>query len=272
VAKQLEQAGLVPSALHFLVSAWMAGALGHLQAGEYAAAPARSTRQWVETLREGRRVRHAITIPEGWTGQQVALRVEKAGLATAREVLQAASSPALLEAYQFPSASGEGYLFPETYVFEKPVSATAVVQIVFREFTRQTRHLGSLSYEQVVLASIIEKEAQLQADMAKVSAVFHNRLRRDQPLQSDATVFFALEQAGRPIAPLDTGFDSPYNTYRYEGLPPTAICNPGLAALDAAVHPATGEWLFFLSDANGEFHFSHSHAEHVRLKQQLRPR
>jgi UPF0755 protein len=200
----------------------------------------------------------------------MASRLEALGLVPATAFLKAVSSPALLSSHGIVALGAEGYLFPETYLFERPLSATQAAEVLLREFARQTHDLNLTGYEPVILASIIEKEAREPGDMKKASAVFHNRLERGMPLESDATVVFALNRAGRGAEPLDAQFDSPYNTYRVTGLPPGAICNPGRPALEAAVAPATGEWLFFLSDAEGKIHFSRTHREHVRLKQKAR--
>jgi len=270
IARRLAEAGLVASRWHFLGAAWMEDSLGRLQAGEYPAHAPRSSREWVKALQAGQRLRYRITFPEGWTRAQIAARLEDSGLLPASAFLEAASNRALLDAYGIAAPSAEGYLFPETYVFEKPLSATTAIEVFLREFARQSRSLSPLGHERVVLASIIEKEARHPEDMKKVSTVFHNRLERGMPLESDATVLYALARAGRPAQPLDTRLASSYNTYQATGLPPGAICNPGRAALEAAVHPATGEWVFFLSDAEGTFHFSRTHREHVRMKRKFR--
>lgn len=270
IGRSLAKAGLIPSAWHFVAAAWLEDSLGRLQAGEYPASTPLTPRGWVQCLRSGRRLRYRVTFPEGWTAGQIASRLEDAGLVPAAAFLQAASHPALLSLSGIAAPTAEGCLFPETYLFEKPLSATQAVEVLLREFERQTRDLHLTGYEQVVLASIIEKEAREPEDMRKVAAVFHNRLERGMPLESDATVVFALSRAGRPVEPLDARFDSPYNTYRVAGLPPGAICSPGRAALEAVVRPATGEWLFFISDAEGKVYFSRTHREHVRLKRGLR--
>lgn len=270
IGRRLAEAGLIPSAWHFLAAARLEDSLGRLQAGEYAASIPLTPREWVRCLRTGRRLRHRVTFPEGWTAAQMASRLEELELVPATAFLKAVSNPAILSPYGIDAPNAEGYLFPETYLFEKPLSATGALEVFLREFARQTQDLDLTGYEPVVLASIIEKEARDAEDMKKVSAVFHNRLERDMPLESDATVVYAQSRAGRPAEPLDVQMASPYNTYRVKGLPPGAICNPGRAALEAAIHPATGEWLFFLSDAEGQFHFSRTHREHVRLKQKAR--
>ncbi len=270
IGRHLAERGLVRSPWHFLGAAWLEDSLTRLQAGEYPASAALTPRQWVLTLRDGCRLQYRLTFPEGWTIDRMASQLEEAGLVPATAFLEAASNPALLQSKGIAAPSAEGYLFPETYLFEKPLSATGALEVFLREFVRQTGSLDPMGHEQVVLASIIEKEARRPEDMKKVAAVFHNRLKQGLPLESDATVHFALVRAGRPTEPLDTQFDSPYNTYVVSGLPPGAICNPGRAALEAAVHPATGEWLFFLSDSEGAVHFSRTHQEHVRLKRKLR--
>lgn len=270
IARILEREGLCPSRWHFLAAAWLDRSAVRLQAGEYDSSMARSPRQWVETLALGRRRRYRVTVPEGWTMRQIADRLEQAGILVAAEFLHAASDAALLGQVAIDAPNMEGYLFPETYVLEKPISATAVIEMMIAEFRRRTAPLDSLNHDQVVLASIIEKEAQRPEDMKKVSAVFHNRLRLGWPLQSDATLHFSPDRESISANGIDAPTSSLYNTYQSPGLPPGALCNPGWAALDAAIHPASGEWLFFQSDPDGQFYFSNTHREHLKIKRQLR--
>lgn len=272
IGQQLAQAGLLRSEWHFMAAAWQDKSLARLQAGEYDALEALSPRDWVERIRSGKRLRHRITIPEGWTSAQIASQLEQAGLVPASDFLQAASNPEILNSFNITAPSAEGYLFPETYLFEKPVSATDAVQVFLREFSRRTASLGDLTHEQVILASIIEKEVRQPEEMRMAAAVFLNRLQKGWTLGSDATLIFALEQAGLPTVPLDTRFASPYNTYDATGVPPGAICNPGLNALAAVVQPATGEWMFFITDETGRTHFTEQHQEHLQLRQEFRRR
>jgi UPF0755 protein len=270
IARTLEKEGLCPSRRHFLAAAWLDQSAARLQAGEYDASVARSPREWAEAFALGQRQRYRVTVPEGWTVRQIADRLEQAGLLQAADFQRAASEATLLRRYAIEAPSAEGYLFPETYIMEKPLSATAVVEMMIREFRQQTASLGPLDHDRVVLASIIEKEAQRPEDMKRVSAVFHNRLRLGWPLQSDATLQFSPERRAVPEEGVAEATASLYNTYRNPGIPPGALCNPGWAALDAAIHPVSGEWLFFQSDREGRFYFSNTHREHLKIKRQLR--
>jgi len=262
----LTQKGLIESPWHFVGAAWLKKSLRQLQAGEYYSAKARSPRDWVKLLQEGKIIRYRITIPEGWNTEQIAFELEKAGLSSMQSFLESNADPRLLSLYNIRAQKCDGYLYPETYFFEKPVSADEIVETFVEEFNRRIQPYGLVSHEQVILASIIQKEARDPNDMKKVSAVFHNRLRRNQSLESDATLLYALSRDNRTEGPLDTDYPSPYNTYRVVGLPAGPICNPGLEALDAAIHPAKGDWVFFLSDRDGVLHFSKTFKEHVRLK------
>ncbi len=270
IARVLEEEGLCPSRWHFLAAAWLDQSAARLQAGEYDALVARSPREWAEAFASGQRLRYRVTLPEGWTARQIADRLELAGLLKSADFQRAASEAALLRRFAIEAPSAEGYLFPETYVLEKPLSATAAVEMMIREFRQRTASLGALDHDRVVLASIIEKEARLPEDMKRVSAVFQNRLRLGWPLQSDATLQFSPEREEIPEEGIVEASPSLYDTYRSAGIPPGALCNPGWAALDAAVHPATGEWLFFQSDREGRFYFSNTHREHLKIKRQLR--
>ena len=270
IALLLENYGLIPNQWTFLAAAKMEGAAGGLQAGEYDAATALSPRQWVNTLRQGERITHRLTIPEGWNTRQIAGQLEKQSLLTQECFLAVCQDPSFLRSQGIRAEEAEGYLFPETYSFERPVSATGVAEVMIDEFQRRSRQLGGISHDQLTLASIIQKEVARPEDMKKAAAVFLNRLRLKRPLESDATTLYAMKRAGEQFETLDTDFDSPYNTYKQPGLPPGPVCNPGIEAMRAVIEPAKGDWLYFLSDKHGNLYFSRTHREHVRLKHRLR--
>jgi UPF0755 protein len=189
--------------------------------------------------------------------------------------VEAASDPAPIREVDPEAHTLEGYLFPETYALPRHTEASRVVKAMVDRFTRvftpelrEAAAARGLSVRQAVtLASIVEKETARPDERPIVAAVYANRLRVGMPLQCDPTVIYALLRAGRYTGNLrkdDLSFDSPYNTYRYPGLPPGPIAAPGKESLDAAVHPADVEFLYFVSRNDGSHEFARTLAEHQR--------
>jgi UPF0755 protein len=176
----------------------------------------------------------------------------------------------------------EGYLFPDTYHLLREMDPEEVIQMMvhqFRkvfgpDFARWASELGISEREVVILASIIEKETSLSEEKPLVSAVFHNRLRKKIPLQSDPTVIYGIKNFNGNLTKQDLMRPTPYNTYVIAGLPPTPICNPGKDSLLAAVHPAPVSYLYFVSKNDGSHYFSSAIEEHNRAvwKYQKYPR
>jgi UPF0755 protein len=181
-----------------------------------------------------------------------------------------------------PGASLEGYLFPDTYRLTRGMGEEEILRVMvsrFRQalpadFEARCARLDLTPHEVVTLASVIEKEAALNEERPIISAVFHNRLRRRMPLQSDPTAVYGLREKRR-ITPEDLQRNTPYNTYLHAGLPPGPIANPGLASLMAAVNPGRVSFLYFVAKNDGSHHFSQTleqHGEAVRLYQGSRSR
>lgn len=260
------------------VLAWLRfrGTAQDLQAGEYRFEGASTPRAVVGRLVRGDVVLHAFTIPEGLTVPSTIDRIVEAGFADRDALTAAAGSPEALAAVRTfdPSAEEiEGYLFPDTYRFPRGESADRIVsamierflEVVGAEFAEEARAVGLSPREAVVLASLIERETGVSAERARVSRVFHNRLERGMLMQCDPTVIYAIEREGREVRRLtltDLRYDSPWNTYRYPGLPPGPICSPGRASLMAAVKPADGPELFFVAAPGGGHRFSETLAQH----------
>jgi UPF0755 protein len=222
------------------------------------------------TLRSPSAALHRVTIPEGSTLNQVAALLAAAGFGGADQFLCMAQDPDFLLRVDMPATGLEGYLFPDTYAFAwstLPEQILAAMVARFREQTtalqerRRARHMSQ--EEMVILGSLIEKETGAAEERALISAVFHNRLQIGMPLQSDPTAVYGREGQGGPTA-ADLDVESPYNTYLHRGLPPGPICNPGRAALEAALEPATAPYLYFVSRNDGTHAFSRTLEEHNR--------
>src|SRR5262249_32623269 len=199
---------------------------------------------------------------EGSTVEDIARLLAAAGFGSVDEFLCVARDPHVLARLDVPATGLEGYLFPDTYAFAWSTPPEAILETMVDRFREQTAALQALRLDaemseddMVTLGSIIEKETGARQERALVSAVFHNRLRLGMPLQSDPTAVYGRDVRGAPHA-ADLDVESPYNTYLHTGLPPGPICNPGLAALAAAVSPAAVPYLYFVSRKDGTHAFS----------------
>jgi UPF0755 protein len=217
-----------------------------------------------------------VTLPEGLTKTDVAAIVDSLRICPDTAFLAACRDSALLRDFGIDGPSAEGYLFPETYELGSAMSAPEVVRVLVRQFFTVWNGLGSddsrsgLSLrERVTLASIVEREARMASEYPLVAGVFVNRLRRRMPLQSCATVEYVLPERKTRLDAADLAIESPYNTYLHLGLPPGPICNPGRAALAAALAPTRTDYLYFVYAGNGRHVFSRTFAEHEAARRRL---
>ena len=219
-----------------------------------------------------------VTIPEGLTVKEVADLLDKMGIVQPDQFLAAARDPELLSSLGLDDKGVEGYLFPNTYSFIPETPPREIILKMAEQFRKTFEPLvepqnGDLTpHEIVTLASMIEKETGVEAERPLVSAVFHNRLRLKMPLQSDPTVIYGLKEFNGNLTRKDLHDWSPYNTYRIPALPPGPICNPGLASLKAALHPAAVPFLYFVSKNDGTHLFSASLEEHGQAVKIYQPR
>jgi UPF0755 protein len=275
IGRQLADAGIVRDPLTFRLALQWTGRARELKAGEYRFDRAMTAIEVIDTIARGDVYHRLLTFPEGLTIAEMGQVFEERGFGTAAAFERAALNPALIADLDPEARSLEGYLFPETYALPRGASAGELVaQMVglFRRLYTGTLQADAsasgLSTRQVVtLASLVEKETARDDERRLVAAVYRNRLRLGMGMQADPTVIYALQQAGRydgNLSRADLEFDSPYNTYRYPGLPPGPIASPGLSALEAAVRPADVKHLYFVSRNDGSHVFAESLAEHNR--------
>jgi len=285
IADRLEAAGLIKSALAFRLLAEVEGHTSDLAAGEYGLSPGMRPSEILTILVEGRtKPPPMVTIPEGWRAEEIADRLASRGIGTAEQFMSVvrqghSSDPALMS--RPPGASLEGYLFPDSYSFDSKttmeVMADRMVAQFDARFSQEMREkaaaLGMSVHQAVTLASIIEREAVLPSERPLMAGVFYNRLKEGMLLQSDPTVQYALastdaasqRQYGwwkKELTEQDLRIDSPYNSYRYPGLPPGPICNPGIASLMAAVNPTPTDYLYFVARPDGSHAFAKTLEEH----------
>jgi UPF0755 protein len=245
---------------------------GTLKAGEYQFVQAATLPTVYNRLVRGDVYTRTVTIPEGFNLFDIAQAVQDAQLGSKESFLTAASQNVALIADLDPGAKNlEGYLFPDTYRFQRHLTAEQMLAAMVKRFRQASASISLESgYHRVVtMASLVEKETPVAADRPLVASVLQNRLDKDMPLMTDPTVIYAaiLEKQYRgTIYQSDLRRDSAYNTYRHSGLPPGPICSPGIASLQAAMHPADSHFLYFVADPSGAGHsrFATTLEEHER--------
>lgn len=247
------------------------------QAGEYTLARNSAMGDVVEVLDQGPQVAFdQLTVPEGLTLEEVAERVGEVERFSSERFLELAESGEVRSAFQSDEIDSlEGLLFPDTYRFDETEDEEDLLRRMVELFDsvatevgydRVTPPNGLTPYETIIVASLVESEARVPEDRGKISRVIHNRVEEDMLLQIDATVIYARGGQRRPNGQVlfsDLEVDSPYNTYKFPGLPPTPITIPGRASLEAALDPTPGDWLYYVKyEDNGAHAFSETNAEH----------
>lgn len=235
-----------------------------IEAGEYKLARGMTPLEILENIIDGEVVYYRYTIPEGLRLTEIADRIAATGLVTKEELLAAMEDRTLLSELAVPAGSLEGYLFPETYQFSRPITAREILvamaaegrKKITNEMVNRSIDLGFTLHQIITLASIIEKETGRGDERGKISSVFHNRLRIGMPLQSDPTVIYDIENFDGNLTKEHLKRTSPYNTYMQPGLPPGPICSPGLASITAALYPEDTDYLYFVSKGDGSHEFS----------------
>ena len=284
IGRRLSEAGVVRDTVSFRAALWRSGKARRLQAGEYRFDRAMSAREVVDKLARGDVYLRSITFAEGLTIRQMAQVYERDGFGPASDFINATRNPGPIREMDPQAPDLEGYLFPSTYALPRRATAEQLVQRMVTAFrdalTAETvdaaARRGLTIRELVTLASLVEKETAKAAERPVVAAVYSNRLKIGMGMQCDPTVIYALERAGRYTGDLtreDLRFDSPYNTYRYAGLPPGPIASPGKASLEAAAAPADVPYVYFVSRNDGSHVFSTTLDEHNRnvFEYQVKP-
>jgi UPF0755 protein len=275
MGRVLADAGVIENVTAFRIAVWLQGAGRRLQAGEYRFDTPMTPRAVVDKIARGDVFLRPVTFREGLTIRQMAAIFEEKGFGGANEFVAAASKAAPIRDLDPQARDLEGYLFPDTYTLPRRTTADDLVARMVSRFakaltpeTRQQAAARGLSVRELVtLASLVEKETARADERPLVAAVYANRLKVGMGMQCDPTVIYALERAGRYTGNLtraDLQFDSPYNTYRYAGLPPGPIAAPGQASLEAAANPAAVPYLYFVSRNDGSHAFATTLDEHNR--------
>ena len=272
VARDLETAGIVESALRLELQARWSGAASRIKAGEYALEPGLTPIGLLDLLVAGTVVQHPFTIVEGWTFSELRRRISQSSVFV--QTLHGLSDDEAMTRLGLEGMHPEGRFFPETYFFPSGATDVQLLQRAFRAMStyldsawgRRTEDLPlSSPGEVLVLASIVEKETGAAEERARIAGVFVSRLRRGMRLETDPTVIYGMgDRFDGNLTKADLRRDTPYNTYRRKGLPPTPIAMASAAAIDAVVAPIEDGSLYFVSRGDGRHVFSTSYEDHRR--------
>lgn len=267
IAHRLQNEGIIRSYPAFLLL--HAVKQRSLKAGEYRFDHPANALEIYDRLARGDIVVHTVAVPEGYNMFDIAAAVELAGLGSKQDFLKIAADPSLIRDLDPLAPSLEGYLFPDTYEFTRTQSLRDIAAAMTRRFRQEAKAIGLAGdfHRIVTMAAIVEKETAAPEERPVVAGVYYNRIAKHMSLDADPSVVYASLLAGRYTGVIhvsDLQLDSPYNTYKYGGLPPGPIANPGRGALAAAMHPAQTPYLYFVSDNQGHHRFARSLEEHSR--------
>ncbi|SHI53607.1 UPF0755 protein [Geosporobacter subterraneus DSM 17957] len=280
IAKLLKENNLIKNDLAFRILSRLSKSDGKMQAGKYALRNDMDAKAIIQALVEGDVTHDTVkfTIPEGFEFVQIVNRLESNGLIDRDKFLQLANygdfNYKFLENIPKGENRLEGFLFPDTYQVARDATEEEILkkmldrfnQVFQESYYQRAQEMGLSINEVITLASIIEREAKLDKERPLVSSVFHNRIKQNMLLQSCATVQYILGERKENLTLKDIEIDSPYNTYKYQGLPPKPIASPGKPSIEAALYPETTEYLYFVVSKNGEHTFSKTYKEHLKAK------
>lgn len=280
IAMKLYQEGVITSPISFLILHIIFKK--RLEAGEYEFDGTVFPWDAYFKVARGERKLYKITIPEGYDLYDIANVLQDYRICSKEDFLKYANSPETAKRYGLNTHTMEGFLFPDTYFFSRNTHPIRVIETMHKNFLRKTQKLReeldqkNITLEEwVTVASMVEKETASKNEKPLVSAVIYNRIGEGMKLDIDPTVIYALKRKGKWNGVLTKKhllLDDPYNTYIYKGLPPSPICNPGLASLEAALRPANVKYLFFVAKGDGSHTFSSSYEEHLNNVREYRNR
>ena len=285
IGSLLESKGVIRSAYAFILQARMDGAGNELKAGRYTLTDDMPLEQVVDTLKKGpSQVDEGVhvTIPEGFTLKQIADLMDERGVTDGAELRRLATNAAAIADLQsdfpLPKTTLEGYLFPDTYTFKPRTPPAKVLESLLanfgarfaRPYSQEISASGRNLHDVVTIASLIEREARVPLDRARIAGVIDNRIKRKMRLEIDATILYALGVHKSRVLYKDLAVRSPYNTYRHAGLPPGPIANPGLPCLLAALHPEQHDFIYYVARPNGSHIFTRTAREHALAIRQVR--
>jgi len=283
ISENLEKEGLIKNKYFFDFFVLIRGKAKKLQAGEYELSPSMNIPEIAKKIISGEVIKTKITIIEGWTFLEIGEYLETRGIISRAKHFYGLNSPMaqkdFSEEFDFLKDKPkdlllEGYLFPDTYYLNAGVSIEEIIRTMLNNFDKkitpelreEIQQQGKTIFEIVTMASLIEKEVREKEEKEIVSGILWKRLENKIPLQVDATITYITGKKTTKISKEETQIDSPYNTYKYLGLPPGPICNPGIDSIEAAIYPKSSEYWYYLSTPEGETIFSKTLEEHNLAK------
>ncbi len=281
IAERLFDKELIRSAAALRLYSRIMGTGSSFKVGSYRITYGETMSEIHNVLIKGHQLLYKVTIPEGWTLRQIGELLEKEGITTAADFYKAGSDRELLTALGIKADSAEGFLFPDTYLFQKDFPAEKTVSFMIKNFFKNLDIISpgyrDLSfdelYQKIILASIVEREYRIADEAPLIAGVFYNRLNESMSLGSCATIAYIITDVENKPHPSRITYDdleinSPYNTYINKGLPPAPIANPGKTALDAAFHPVDTKYMFFVLEdpVTGRHKFTETYRDHLTAK------
>jgi UPF0755 protein len=272
VATLLAHRGLIVSPWWFRLRGKLQDAERRIKPGEYDLHTRMRPAEILDTLVKGRVILYTVVVPEGLNARQISVLFKQAGLADEEALNGLVTNRDFAKSLGVEALSLEGYLFPDTYYFPRRTKPEEILRTMVSRFRQmftselqaRAAEVNMTERETITLASIIEKETAQNDERSLISAVFHNRLRKRLPLQSDPTVIYDIPNFGGNLTRADLNRPTPFNTYIHAGLPPGPIANPGVKSIIAALNPASANYLYFVSRNDGTHQFSSSLEEHNR--------
>ncbi|BDI32979.1 aminodeoxychorismate lyase [Capsulimonas corticalis] len=280
IGAELQQKHLVRRGLGFVLAARLDGLSGKMKSGRYQLSSAMTPQQMAALIALGKTAPAPLVVPEGFTVAQIAKRLAAHGDVDENEFLRLAQTNGRsfhVDGFTPPNNNLEGYLFPDTYDIPKGTGARDIIAMMLKEFSekviaprRAEFPSDKVLQDTVTMASLVEREAEVDSDRPLVAAALSNRLKIGMRLQCDATVQYALPGHKTRLFYKDLRVESPYNTYLHAGLPPTPIANPGVSSIEAALHPAQADYLYYVARPDGRHIFTATLADHNRAVAQMR--
>ena len=284
IGEIIEEKGIIKSANNFKIYSKIFGYSSKYQAGAYQFSPSMDMKTICEAIANGDTCNNVFTVPEGYTELDIADLLSELGYVDRDKFIDALQNHDFSAKFPFlkNAQSGkyklEGYLFPATYSIDPNATEVEIIEAMLTRYSEvytedyraKAKSLGYTDNQVMIVASLIERETKIDSDRAKVASVIYNRLKKDMPLQIDATVIYAFKLAGVNKTSLtyeDLGIDSPYNTYKNYGLPAGPIGNPGKAAIEAALNPENTDYYYYVLSAklDGSHDFASTYEEFEEL-------
>ena len=273
IARKLYDKNVIRGMKSFYLYVKLTGSEGALSFGKYLFLGELSMKDVISRIEAGRVELKKVTIPEGLTIKRTSKLFARKGFGDYLKFIEVCNDSVFAkELTGFSIKSLEGFLYPETYHFPEEVSEKYIISHLVKEFFNQTAHLDFVPsekldfYDIIILASIVEREARVEDEKPTIASVYVNRLNYNYKLQADPTIAYALEKSGKTRKKIyyrDLNVNSPYNTYKNYGLPPTPICNPPVSSIEAVLNPAETDYFFFFATGTGRHEFTRTYDQHI---------